>query len=316
MKKDIYQDHGLTSKARFIYLLCVHTGRVLTVDELVSFLPEGRTAITNGMSELKRAGYIKTLRYQTKSGRFGTQLLFSDDSLNYIEPTIEEPTVGEPLVTISSTANSLDITNSDNSIEVLRTSILPHGLRPMRSLPEVGKSEEDDMAWPFEEQKPEPKRGEIDDSATGAVGNIEDKKKMRQLKYTKFEAVPKSALRQDRPEQDWKTPDLVAEFYDLLRDKAPGVPGQVNGARLATYINKNIRDGATHLGILKAIRMFFNDPRLIREAGYGQSLMIRFFKFYPTVHAKVNSVTVEEDQYLTESLLRKQNEMLKALGGE
>ena len=215
---------------RSIYLLCVHTGRVLTVDELVSFLPEGRTAITNGMSELKRAGYIKTLRYQTKSGRFGTQLLFSDDSLNYIEPTIEEPTVGEPLVTISSTANSLDITNSDNSIEVLRTSILPHGLRPMRSLPEVG--EETSMAWPFEEQKPEPKRGEIDDSATGAVGNIEDKKKMRQLKYTKFEAVPKSALRQDRPEQDWKTPDLVAEFYDLLRDKAPGVPGQVNGAQI------------------------------------------------------------------------------------
>jgi hypothetical protein len=320
MKKEIYTDHALTSKARFIYLLCVHMGRVLTVDELVGFLPEGRTAITNGMSELKQAGYIKAMRYQTKHGRFGTQLLFGEDSLNFIPPTIEEPTVGEPLVTISSTAidNSLAIASSVNTLEVLRTSNVPHGLRPMRSLPEVGEdiSEEVEMAWPFEEQKSEPKRGQIDDTAPGSIGNVEDKKKLRQLKYTKFEAVPKSAERSDRPEEDWKTADLVAEFYDLLRIKAPGVPGQVNGARLATYINKMVRDGGSHLGVLKAIRMFFNDPRLIREAGFGQSLMVRFFKFYPTVHAKVNAVAVEEDQYLTESLLRKQNEMLKALGGE
>lgn len=322
MKKDIYQDHTLTSKARFLYLLCVHTGRVLTVKEMQGFLPEGETAIANGMRELKNAGYIVEKILRGSNGQVWTDLSFGDDSLNVtpesIRPDLGNPGVGEPLIIDSEAANNLVLANSVNRLEVLRTSNLPHGLRPMRSLSGVGEieSEEAVMAWPFEDEKPQPKRGQIDDSATGAVGNVEDKKKKLQMKYTKFEAVPKSADRADRPEQDWKTPDLVAEFYDLLRQHAPGVPGQVNGARLATYINKMVREGATHIGILKAIRMFFSDPRLIREPGYGQTLMVRFFKFYPTVHAKVNAVKVEENEFLTDSLLRKQEEMLKTLGGK
>ena len=322
---DIFQDHKLSSVARFIYLQDVHVGRVLTVDELDVFMPEGRTRLSTAQKELKQFGYIKELTTRMRNGQVVTKLLFGDDSLNVtvenIELTITEPGVGNPIVGNPSVlhsgtailANSLAIANSEQVLEVLRTSNTVS-----RPLSGVGKPDEETneiktkevgVGWPFEDAKPQPKRGEIDDEATGAIGQVLDKKKLRQLKYTKFEEQPQSQLRENKPEELWTADDLVAEFYDLLREKVPGISGQVNGKQLIQYIRKEIRDtNATVESMLKAIRMFFKDPRNLREAGVGKTIMGRFFSFYPTVAVKVSKEEV--DYSLPESMLRKQRKFL------
>ena len=306
--QDIYDNHHLTSKARFIYLLCVHVGRVLKVEELVQFLPEGRTAIANAMKELKNAGYIQSHVTRTRNGQMMTRLSFTDEALNQNLPTIEEPVVGNPSTLHSSAAIANSIANSDKRvIEVLRTSIpLNPDTSGVRDLYEFKEGVE--MGWPFEEAKPLPKRNEIDDEATGAVGDVTDKKKLRQAKYTKFEEKPQSQLRENKPEEDWDSTDLVAEFYELLRATLPGVTGQVNGKTLTVWIRKMLKEGATVAGMLKAIRMFFSDPRMLREPGQGKTIMVRFFNYYTSVQAKVNSAPKE---FVPDSLMKKQEEYIR-----
>jgi hypothetical protein len=140
---------------------------------------------------------------------------------------------------------------------------------------------------------------------------------MRNAKYkkTKFEAVPASMRRYERPEENWNSKDLVSEFYDLVREKASGIPGQINGEQLAKWINKTISESdATNLSILKAIRVFFADPRLLNDAGIGQPIWRRFIAFYPTIHGITSRVA--ETDFVDEDALANQERMLKLLEGK
>lgn len=293
--KSPYSDPYLSLRARGLYALYVETGRVLSAEEISSAVPEGRDAIRSAMKELKDFGYIKAVKHQI-NGQWRTLLKFTDDGLSG---------VGKSGV-LSSLLNTNDISTSLEVLEVLRTS----------NTSTASKKEGVDMGWPnLDENLPKPKRNQIDEDDSGAVGKIIDKKALRNLKYkkTKFESTSQSMQRTERPEELWNANDLVSEFYDLSREHLPGVPGQVNGQSLAKWVNKTISAGATNLSILKAIRIFFADPRLLRDAGIGQPIWRRFIAFYPTIHGI--AVQVAEPEFVDEDFLAHQEKMLKLLEG-
>jgi hypothetical protein len=291
-----YSNPYLSLRARGLYAFYIETGRVLSADEISTAVPEGRDAIRSAMKELKDAGYIKAVKAQV-GGQWRTTLKFTDDGLSG---------VGNPGA-LYSLLNTNDITTSLNVLEVLRTSNTSAALKPKEGI---------EMGWPNLDENLPKKRSDIDE-APGAVGKIEDKKAMRNAKYkkTKFEAVPASMRRYERPEESWNSKDLVSEFYDLVREKASGIPGQINGEQLAKWINKTISESdATNLSILKAIRVFFADPRLLNDAGIGQPIWRRFIAFYPTIHGITSRVA--ETDFVDEDALANQERMLKLLEGK
>lgn len=332
MLQEVYDNQLLSAKARYMYLHCLHVGRVLTVDEFNTFLPESKGAISTGMQELKRFGYVKAVVTRTAGGHLNTDLMFGVDSLNanastvLNAPTTQLPTVGSPA--IGEVVYSTNSKETIKSLEGLRPSNLVDGRGPIDTLErEAEESEEVQMPWPIDEVQPESRsqarRFAIqngDDDIVGAVGRFEEtpeqKKARRNAKYkkTSFNAVPKSMQRNDRSEEDWNTHDIVAEFYDLLREKVPGVPDQVNGATLTKVLNGYVRDGATRPGLLAAVRMFFADPRMIANPGIGKDMMHRFFGYYKTVHGLVTKEVIEEGNFLSETTLSKQDELLRVLG--
>jgi DNA-binding transcriptional ArsR family regulator len=291
-----YSNPYLSLRARGLYAFYIETGRVLSADEISTAVPEGRDAIRSAMKELKDAGYIKAVKAQV-GGQWRTTLKFTDDGLSG---------VGNPGV-LYSLLNTNDITTSLNVLEVLRTSNTSAALKSKEGI---------EMGWPNLDENLPKKKSDIDE-APGAVGKIEDKKAMRNAKYkkTKFEAVPASMRRYERPEETWTSKDLVSEFYDLVREKASGIPGQINGEQLAKWINKTISESdATNLSILKAIRVFFADPRLLNDAGIGQPIWRRFIAFYPTIHGITSRVA--ETDFVDEDALANQERLLKLLEGK
>ena len=291
-----YSNPYLSLRARGLYAFYIETGRVLSADEISTAVPEGRDAIRSAMKELKDAGYIKAVKAQV-GGQWRTTLKFTDDGLSG---------VGNPGV-LYSLLNTNDITTSLNVLEVLRTSNTSAALKPKEGI---------EMGWPNLDENLPKKKNDIDETP-GAVGRIDDKKAMRNAKYkkTKFEAVPASMRRYERPEETWTSKDLVSEFYDLVREKASGIPGQINGEQLAKWINKTISESdATNLSILKAIRVFFADPRLLNDAGIGQPIWRRFIAFYPTIHGITSRVA--ETDFVDEDALANQERLLKLLEGK
>lgn len=305
-----YSDPRLSLKARGLYAMYIEYGRVLSADELSAAVPEGRDSIRAAMKELKLANYIRAVR-QNINGRWITHLKFSDERLNM--PFSKTPAHTDDgfsgVCYIDNYSTNSDIANSSNSNTVTNVTVLLREQAP----------EEDKMGWNLdgEEEAPQPKKKfglQIDDDLVGSVGQVVDKAAMRRVKYkqTKLEAHPESMHRAERPEETWSTKDLIAEFYDLLREKAPGVPSQVNATRLAGWINKHVGQGTPRVAILKAIRMFFDDPRMFHDVGIGRPLMERFMAYYPSVHGIVNRA---ETSYVDDDFLAHQEKMLKLLEG-
>jgi hypothetical protein len=159
-----------------------------------------------------------------------------------------------------------------------------------------GESEEyTEMPWPMFEDEPQikstRKRVHTEDE-TGAVGKLPvDKAAARQEKYG---AKPKPD-RNDKPEAEWTTKDLVAEFYELTDKHSKGAPSQVNAGYLATWINKHVGQGISRETILGGIRMFFGDPRNTVDPGVGYPFWRRFMAYYPTIHGRID-IKIEIDQ--------------------
>jgi len=176
------------------------------------------------------------------------------------------------------------------------------------------------MGWDLDGEQPKPKkrfRIESEDDSSGAVGKVEDKKAMRQAKYgaKDLDSDP-MRNRSHKPESDWSTKDLVAEFASLLNQStARDIPLQINTQQLAIWINKMVGEGVTRQQMLLAIRMFFEDPRHLNDAGIGVQIWRRFIAYYPTAHGLV---TREElpTSYVDEEFKAQQDKMLKLLGGK
>jgi hypothetical protein len=307
--KSALSDPSLSLAAKGLYAFFLEIGRVASVDEMSAAHPESKYSMTKAMKELKDGHYIKAVRFQQNAGQWNTLLKFTDPSLNIYVP--EADTRNTSLLSISSNKTN-SYMSSNLGIDTVTNVTVSIGAAPLK---------EEQMGWNLDgnEDKPVSKsivrrlamQQEID-SAPGTVGKIDDRQSRLNKKYkkTNFEAVPASMLRNERPEEEWGTADLVAEFYHLTRNNSDA-PAQINGKYLITWINKMVGAGVTRFAILKAMRMFFEDLRNLHNSGIGKPIYQRFMAYYPSVHGLVSRVA--EKTILDDDMKTHQEKMLRLL---
>ena len=297
--KSPYSDPNLSLRARGLFAYYVEVGRVLSAEEMSASVPEGRDAIRNAMAELKLHRYIKAVRHQDNSGQWRTNLKFTDDGLSgvlYMDRGIVTNTNTSDM---STRVKSIDtVTNVTVSIE---------------AAPQTEKGIE--MGWDmFEDSTPPKSKKKVLDTEddSGAIGKVNTLKVGgARRKKTKVEVEARNRI--NVPEENWATGDLVAEFYDLYIATCggSGAVNQISGKQLATWINKRVGEGVERIHILKGMRMFFGDTRVISDPGFGLPMYQRFMKYYGMIHGMVSRV--DEPIGLDEDMLAHQEKMLKLL---
>jgi hypothetical protein len=316
-------DVRLSLRAKGLMAMYVSLGEVPASNEVVKIVSEGRDAIRKAMSELTRFGYIEKVHYQTGYGHWQTLYRFTG--------------AWKTGAGFSGRLNSCPVDSYSDSL--LAIDIIPNGIISIAASGEKEYSEEgevnkyDFLTGDYEEDdsleqilanvaearkavadKRRAKRQPKDDLPV--LGELpEDKKAKRQEKYTreKFSVAKPTDDRNERPESEWTTNDIVAEFAYMCNTHAPGIGYQLNAKTLAQYINKQYGDhGVPRESMLRAIRAFFNDPRMIRTPGVGQPLYRRFLAYWPTVQGIYSTPPVVEDDYKTSEHSEK---MLKLLEG-
>jgi hypothetical protein len=297
--KSPYSDPNLSLRARGLFAYYVEVGRVLSAEEMSASVPEGRDAIRNAMAELKLHRYIKAVRHQDNSGQWRTNLKFTDDGLSgvlYMDRGIVTNTNTSDM---STRVKSIDtVTNVTVSIE---------------AAPQTEKGIE--MGWDmFEDSTPPKSKKKVLDTEddSGAIGKVNTLKVGgARRKKTRVEVEARNRI--NVPEEDWATGDLVAEFYDLYIATCggSGAVNQISGKQLATWINKRVGEGVERIHILKGMRMFFGDTRVISDPGFGLPMYQRFMKYYGMIHGMVSRV--DEPIGLDEDMLAHQEKMLKLL---
>ena len=303
-----YSNPYLSARAKGIFAYYAELGRPVSADEMSAVMPEGRDAIQSAINELKRAGYIITTREQV-NGKWNSYMKFTESAKKLLST---DTGFSGLLYVYSDTAtatndNTNSITTNDNTIvEVLRTSTILGAALP---------KEESAMPWNLDGEEPQKikprlKHAEEAEASPGAVGKLVDKKAMRREKY-----MPQPIThRSNKPEEDWDTKDLVSEFGALLGSSSAGnLTMQLNSRSLSLWVNQQVGKGVSRQNILSAIRMFFEDPRNLHDAGTGTPVWRRFIAYYQSVEGK----TVEQEKiYEDDHFLAHQEKMLKLLGGK
>jgi hypothetical protein len=292
----------LSLRARSLFYYYVEKGRVLSADELWQSkeVPEGRDAILAALNELKDSNYVKSVRVKIGNS-WRMQYKFTESAKKFVGETSN----GFSGHLYSGIASSL--ITSTNIVKDTNVS-LTIGAAPLK---------EEVMGWDLDGEKETPKKkfgAQIEDSDAGAVGKVVDRQARLNAKYKPTKAENAGRNRIDTPEDLWSTNDLVAEFYDLVKQAVPNTPDQVNSRYVATWINKKVGEGVQRISLLKAMRMFFEDTRNLHDTGIGKPLWQRFFAYYQTVHGIVNRSS--EPEYSDDDFTNHQEKMLKLLGGE
>jgi hypothetical protein len=281
----------LSLRARSLFYYFVEKGRVISADELRSTkeFPEGRDALQSAINELKDLKYVKSVRVQN-NGQWIARLKFTEEAKKLI--STDNGFSGH--LYIDNYIVTSDITTSTNIVKDTNVS-LTIGAAPLKEEAVVWKEEEDEVV--------------------GTIGKIEDRQAKLNAKYKKpVKAQRTSRDRINTPEELWSTTDLIAEFYDLVEKAAPNTSSQVNNKYLATWINKQVGEGTQRYEVLKAMRMFFADPRNLNDLGIGKPLWQRFFSYYPTIQGIVKKP--EQPTYSTDKFKAHQEKMMRLLEGE
>jgi hypothetical protein len=289
----------LSLRARSLFYFYAEKGRVISAEELKTMqeVPEGRDAIQAAINELKDLKYVKSVRIRN-NGQWVSKLKFTESALKML--STDNGFSGLLYIDNYNTNGITTSTNIDTDTNV-SVSI---GASPLK---------EEEMAWNLDGDEPVKKKSMESEATPGAVGKLDDRQSRLNAKYKKpVKAQKDSRDRINTPEELWSTNDLVAEFYDLVEKAAPGVPSQVNGKYVATWINKQVGEGTPRIAVLEAMRMFFSDPRLTHDAGVGKPMWQRFFAYYPTVHGLVNK---KKTEYEDDDFKNHQEKMLKLLEG-
>jgi len=307
---------SLSAVAKAVWGVLATVGRPLSAKEIYesNFLTEGRGAIRKGMNELQEAGYLAFKRERLDNGTWNPYWEFTEPAKKFVDlfnwgylPRTEDRNSD---VGVSVNTNTID--NSKGSLKVLRTLSLydAQGVVTKKEL---------DMSWSMLDDKPQPKkkakRGQINDDVVGGIGKVVDKQAVLNVKYKRKASKVESDNRSrgEKPEEEWKSGDIVAEFYALIDEKKITAPGQVNGTSLIKWINKLYGQGVPRISVLKGMRMFFADPRNFHDVGIGTPLWQRFIAYYPTVHGLAVSVPVE---YRNDEFDEHQAAMLEMLKGK
>lgn len=307
-----YSNPYLSMRARGLFAYYQELGRVVSADELSAVMPEGRDAIQSAINELRRAKYIQTTR-EWNGTKWISVMNFTKEAK--MSKVVKPGFSG--LLCVCSTTATMTSDYVDNTIlELLRSSNIS---RTSPSKENGG----DEMGWNLDgeeeiESKSQMRRIKYMREAEadpGAVGKVEDRQAKLKAKYGVKESDP-TKHRSHKPEELWSTKDVVAEFASLLGASSAGnVPLQINTQQFAIWINKMVSQGVTRQQMLEAVRMFFEDPRNLNEAGMGEPMWRRFIRYFQTVAGIV--VNVEEPvSHVDENFLAHQEKMLKLLGGK
>ena len=283
----------LSLRARSLFYYFAEKGRVISADELrkTQEFPEGRDALQSAINELKDLKYVKSVRVQN-NGQWIARLKFTEEAKKLL--STDNGFSGHLYIDNYTATSTSDISTRANIVKDTNVS-LTIGAAPQKEEAVVWKEEEDE--------------------AVGAVGKIEDRQAKLNAKYKKpVKAQRTSRDRINTPEELWSTTDLIAEFYDLVEKAAPNTSSQVNNKYLATWINKQVGEGTNRFEILKAMRMFFADPRNLNDLGVGKPLWQRFFAYYPTIQGIVKKP--EQPVYSTDKFKAHQEKMMRLLEGE
>jgi hypothetical protein len=308
MKSDT--DPRLSLRARGLYRFFVEVGRVIPAQELAdsAAVPEGLHSVESAMKELKTFNYIKAVKYQAKgTTQWRTILKFTDETLNLFVPEFADKRISPVLSTVSTNSYS-DISTRVKNIDTVTNVTVS-----IEAAPQTEKGIE--MGWNmFEDSTPPKSKKKVLDTEddSGAIGKVNTLKVGgARRKKTKVEVEARNRI--NVPEEDWATRDLVAEFYDLYIATCggSGAVNQISGKQLATWINKRVGEGVERIHILKGMRMFFGDTRVISDPGFGLPMYQRFMKYYGMIHGMVSRV--DEPIGLDEDMLAHQEKMLKLL---
>jgi len=307
----------LSARAKGIFAYYSELGRPVSADEMSAVMPEGRDAIQSAINELRRAGYIRTTR-EWNGTKWISVMKFTKEAIMSNPKVLNTGFSGLLYDYSQSTINSNTI-NSYPIVELLRSSTI--------SRISSSKEEGAEMPWNLDgeetndgefQSKSQMRRANIEreaDDASGAVGKVEDKVAMRKAKY-KGKGLSTASIRHrdNKSEETWNTSDLVSEFASLLnKSTASELTMQINTQQFAIWINQKVRLGVSRAHMLAAIRMFFDDPRNLNDAGIGIPLWRKFIAFYQSIEGK--KFTEEKVVYEDEAFLAHQEKMLKLLGG-
>ena len=283
----------LSLRARSLFYYFAEKGRVISADELRKSqdFPEGRDALQSAINELKDLKYVKSVRVQN-NGQWIARLKFTEEAKKLL--STDNGFSGHLYIDNYTATSTSDISTRANIVKDTNVS-LTIGAAPQK---------EEAVVWKEE-----------DDEVVGTIGKIEDRQAKLNAKYKKpVKAQRTSRDRINTPEELWSTTDLIAEFYDLVEKAAPNTSSQVNSKYLATWINKQVGEGTQRYEVLKAMRMFFADPRNLNDLGIGKPLWQRFFAYYTTVQGIVKKP--EQPTYSTDKFKAHQEKMMRLLEGE
>jgi hypothetical protein len=322
---------NLSMKAKGLFGHYAAIGKVVSADELSISMPEGRDSIQAAINELKLAGYIITYREHINK-KWNSYMKFTQGAKDLIEGDksfliLDKNTEivkendksaghtdngfsGHMYVCTTAVTNTNTMSTIDSSI-YKDTNVSLYIARTPSS-----KEKEGDMSWNLDGEKPKSKSQarrfaiqNLDNDISGSVGKLEDKVANRQAKYG---AISNSVThRNNKPEEEWTTGDLVAEFISLFSSSPAGnLTMQINTQQLSIWINRRIKLGATRQQVLSAIRMFFDDPRNLNGAGTGLPIWRRFLAKYQSLEGR--AIQVKPDYEVNKA---HQEKMLRLLGG-
>lgn len=309
--KSPYSNPYLSARAKGIFAYYAELGRPVSADEMSAVMPEGRDALQSAINELKRFGYILTTREQV-NGKWNSYMKFTEGA----KKLLGTDTGFSGLLSVYSDTTTSDYVTIDKPIlELLRSS----NISRTTSLKEgevmgwnLDGEEAPDGEFHSKSQMRRVKYMREAEASPGAVGKVEDKAAMRKAKYG-----PKPLKHRDnKPEEIWNTPDLVAEFGSLLnQSSARDLTMQLNVQQFSVWINKCVGKGVGRQHMLAAIRMFFEDPRNLNDAGVGLPIWRRFIAYYQSVEGVVTREALPES-YSDDALKAQQEKMLRLLGGK
>ena len=312
--KSAFTNPVLSARAKGIYAYYCEIGKPVSADQMSIVMPEGRDALQSGINELKKAGYIKTTREYN-----GTKWI---SVMNFTNEAKKSKVVNPGFSGLLYNCNCSTIELHDSSIEL-------YGIVELLRSSTIEKNsffpEEETMPWNIDgEETPEGefhsksvmRRVKImrEEEPTGGVGKVVDKVAIRNKKYKPAYVEP-AVHRSSVPESQWSTGQVVQEFEDMFKNSSAGhLTTQMNRVELIKWVNMKVKQGVTRPQVLSAMRMFFEDPRNLNNAGIGVPIWRRFLAFYQSVEGLV---TREETKvFMTEKDLAHQDKMMKLLGGE
>ena len=261
-------------------------GRALPAHEVTSLVREGRDAIRAAMKELEVAGLIEFHKFQI-NGQWRTEvhLVQTPFSTQVTGNGFSGPLSEDPLLTTSDMTTS-DMTTSTNDY-LLDIDTYTNKKSKLRLVKEEKEKKEEEKSIITESEFPP--GVSVHRLGVDPIGDPNHRSK--------------------KPEIEWTTKDLVAEFMYIAYDGG-FAPVAIPGDEVGKIMNKLFSDGLNRYQILQLIRKFFVTniwPSKIHPRSLWASFMQFAYKWKNTVDKEPLNYT------LSPEVLKHQEKMLKLL---